>query len=183
MFYTAFPRIVTFYYYFSYYYFIYYYYYKLFPHSFINYYYYNFPLRWITAGVMPIIALWRPTPLPTTAATPPTTAAIRLLQLLLLPLPSPTCSKQLLLFISRCRNSSRKRLLRACLLQVAIGSIFFFFFFWGTLFLRKLYLKNFNIKNKEIECSLLLQTTWIVNFSCLMDVYNKGWTRIINWPF
>ena len=27
----------------------------------------------------------------------------------------------------------------------------FFFFFWGTLFSRKLYLKNFNIKNKEKE--------------------------------
>ena len=30
---------------------------------------------------------------------------------------------------------------------------FFFFFFWGTLFSRKLYLKNFNIKNKDNEIS------------------------------
>ena len=28
----------------------------------------------------------------------------------------------------------------------------FFFFFWGTLFLWKLYLKNFNIKNKSYHC-------------------------------
>ena len=30
---------------------------------------------------------------------------------------------------------------------------FFFFFFWGTLFSRKLYLKNFNIKNKDNKIS------------------------------
>ena len=32
-----------------------------------------------------------------------------------------------------------------------LSILFFFFFFGGTLFSRKLYLKNFNIKNKDCQ--------------------------------
>ena len=47
-----------------------------------------------------------------------------------------------------------------------------FFFFWGTLFLRKLYLKNFNIKNKDNKINMKLVEWWNdCNFCFVCSAY------------